>query len=421
MDGTRRVIILGSTGSIGVQTLEVIEHLNRLHARRIFPVRYEVVGLAAGKNAALLAEQARRHSVPNVALAEPDARDVSFRGVNLRAGPDAAEQLVTEVDSDLVVAAMVGVAGLPATLAAIDRGVDVALANKETLVAAGELVVGRALASGSALLPVDSEHSGVWQCLVGIRAGSARSHAGGPAAPHAETSRLRSEIAPPFTAPSFITRITLTASGGPFRDWPGDRIESATPEQALEHPTWRMGRKVTIDSASLMNKALELIEARWLFGLPPDRLGAVIHTQSIVHSIVELADGSNLLQAGAPDMRTPIQIALSHPHRVEGLAAAIDWAKAGRLDFAPVDPARFPALSLARRVLELGGAAGAVLNAANEEAVLAFLDRRIPFGRIAPLAAEALDRLRPGPLPDLPAVIATDAAARQFVRERLGK
>ena len=398
MPETRRLIILGSTGSIGVQTLEVVERLNALAERGEHPTRYEIVALAAGRNASRLREQASRFRVRHLALADVD---VEFAGA-ARRGPDAAESLIHDVEADLVVSAMVGAAGLPATLAAARKGVDIALANKEALVAAGSLVTRAARASGAALLPLDSEHSALWQCLSGL----SRDPALTPALP-----RL----------PEGVRRLILTASGGPFRDWDADQIATATREQALAHPTWDMGPKITIDCASMTNKALELIEAHWLYAAPADRLGVLVHPQSIIHSIVETADGSQLAQLGAPDMRTPIQIALTHPHRAPAPAPRLDLAALGRLDFEAPDPRRFPALACAREVIERGGIAGAVFNAANEAAVEAFLDpgSSLSFGMIAELAADALRELGAGDLTSLDDALAADAEARRFVARRL--
>lgn len=401
----RRLILLGSTGSIGTQTLDVVAHLNRLHQRGDWPVRYRVAGLAAGRNAARLFEQARAWNVRELALREPHPGP---DGVNLRTGPASPEQLIREIECDLVLAAMVGVAGLPATLAAVELGRDVALANKETLVAAGELVVPAARASGARLLPVDSEHSAAWQGLWSAL---------GPAA------------APPLAPGPEVARVVLTASGGALRDLPIDRALAATPAEALRHPTWSMGPKVTIDSAGLMNKALEIIEAHWLFGLGPDRVDAIIHPQSVVHAFVEFADGSVMAQLAPPDMRMPIQLALAWPHRPAGPAPTLDWRSLSRLDFRPVDPARHPAVALARRAISHGGTAGAILNAANEAAVDAFLaqlhhppgPRPMPFGRIAELVAAAMDSIPPGPIRCLQDVLDADARARLFVADRLAR
>ncbi len=402
----RRVLILGSTGSIGTQTLDVVGHLNALVAEGGGPAggeRFEVVGLAAGKNAALLERQARAWRVPaeRCVLA---ARD----------GPGAAERLVRETEADVVVAAMVGAAGLPATLAAVELGRDVALANKETLVAAGSLIVPLAGRTGARLLPVDSEHSAVWQCLQGRQGTEVRAEGRGEGP------------VPPLACGDEVARVVLTASGGPFRTWTREASHAATPAQALKHPTWTMGAKVTIDSASLTNKAFEVIEAHWLFGLEGARIGVLIHPQSLVHALVEFADGSVIAQVEPPDMRGPIQYALTHPQRPAGCAAKLDWSSLRRLDFEPVDDERFPALGLAYRVIERGGASGAVFNAASEEAVSAFLapgnerGERVPFGLLAEVAAAALESVATGPVRDLADVLAADGAARAWVRERLG-
>ncbi len=405
-----RLIVLGSTGSIGRQTLDVVAHLNALHARDEWPTFTRVVGLAAGKNATLLAEQAERFAVPHAAISEGDqARSAR---ITLR-GKNSAEELVRAVPCDVVMAAMVGSAGLPATLAAVELGRNIALANKETLVAAGALVLPFAQRSGSRLLPVDSEHSALWQCLQSFPTGS-------DGTPHV----------PPMNAPRAVTRAILTASGGPFRTWTKDQIVNATPEQALRHPTWSMGAKVTIDSASLMNKGFELIEAHWLFGLEPRRLAALVHPQSIVHAIVETADGSMLAQLGTPDMRAPIQYALSFPRRPPGRVARLDLASLAKLEFHEPDTNRFPALSLALNTITTGGTAGAVLNAANEVAVQAFLAGRgdstpgtaapIKFGRITDLAAEAIAMIPARPLHTLADCLAADQETREWVRRRLG-
>lgn len=400
MQPPRRIILLGSTGSIGAQTVEVVNHLNAIAPDAGAP-RHGVVGLAAGRNALALFAQAAALGVRDLALtdangdADPLMREASHRGLRLRIGPDAAERLVREVECEVVLGAIVGAAGLPAMLAAVELGRDVALANKETLVAAGALVVPAARKSGSRLLPVDSEHSAVWQCF-------------------------ERDICPPCDLGAHVRMVTLTASGGPFRSLPAREVREATPEMALKHPTWSMGPKVTIDSASLMNKALELIEARWLFGLGSDRLGAVIHPQSIVHALVEFVDGSVLAQLGAPDMRTPIQCALTFPSRPPGRSARLDLSKLSRLDFEPVDPERFPALGLAHQVIARADTtAGAVLNAANEAAVEAFLARRIPFGRIPELAAAALREVGASPVRALADVAAADSEARRFVSASL--
>jgi 1-deoxy-D-xylulose-5-phosphate reductoisomerase len=379
----RRLILLGSTGSIGVSTVEVLRHL------RAEGVAFEVIGLAAGSNAALLAEQAAALGVREVALANASAATALPGSLHARTGPDSALRLVEDVarPGDVLVAAMVGFAGLASALRAIDLGCHVALANKETLVAAGELVLSRAAAKGVQLFPIDSEHSALAQC---IRSG-----------------RLQE-----------LDRVVITASGGPFRTWDAARTAAATPAEALRHPTWQMGRKITIDSATLMNKALEIIEAHWLFGLPAERIEAIVHPQSIVHGMAEFRDGSVIAQLSPPDMKLPIQMALTWPERHTGVAKRLDWSALRRLDFEPVDHDRFPAVRLAHEVIRRGGSAGATLNAANEVAVHAFLDGRIPFGRIAQVVQEALAELPDRPLHALADAEAADAEARRFAAAR---
>ncbi|HWB18904.1 MAG TPA: 1-deoxy-D-xylulose-5-phosphate reductoisomerase [Phycisphaerales bacterium] len=382
----RRLIVLGSAGSIGVNTLEVVEHLRRTGA-----AKFEIVGLATGSNAALLAEQARRFNVSAVAIASHDRNDGSLDGIpNLLCGPDAAMRLVQQVaqPGDMVVGAMVGSAGIPATLEAINRGCDIALANKETLVAAGEIVIPRVHETGVALLPIDSEHSAIFQCLLGGR------------------------------SMNEVRRLVITASGGPFRTWTESRIAEATVEQALNHPTWSMGAKITIDSASMMNKALEVIEAHWLFGLDESRIDVIIHPQSTVHSFVEFVDHSVLAQLGPPDMKTPIQYALTWPARAAGCSQSMDWTRLRSLEFEQVDARKFPAVSMAREVIRLGGTAGAIFNAANEAAVANFLARRIPFGMIYRLVRESLHELPVKPVTSIDDVFLADSEARRFVETR---
>ena len=383
----RRLIILGSTGSIGVNALQVADHLNQTGQMRL-----EVVGLAAGNNAQLLIDQAKARHVEAVAIADDAQRPAitaALPDAGVFTGPDAAKQLIESTQADMIVAAIVGSAGLPATLAAIELGMDIALANKETLVAAGELVMPLVAKHGVQLLPVDSEHSAIFQCLAGQN--------------------------------RCIKRIVLTASGGPFRTASAGQIRHATVDEALNHPTWNMGPKITIDSATMMNKALEIIEAHWLFGLSAEQIQVIIHPQSIAHSFVEFADHSILAQMGTPDMRTPIQYALTHPRRATGCSRPLDWATLSRLDFEPPDHERFGALKLAYRVVEAGGVSGAVLNAANEAAVAAFLARRIEFGRIVELVAQALDEIPNRPAADLDTIENADRAARIFVGERIGR
>ncbi len=394
---TRRVIILGSTGSIGTQAIDVVRHVNAMHARGESEVSLQVVGLAAGKNAALAIEQAHALDCADIAVAEmqPHA-PVSNDRLRVRSGPGAAEQLVREVPCDIVLAAIVGSAGLPATLAAVQLGRTVALANKETLVAAGSLVVPAAVRSGAKLLPVDSEHAGVWQCLQGACGG--------------ET------CIPPFqSSPANIARVILTASGGPFRTWSRDRIEAATPSEALNHPTWSMGAKVTVDSASLTNKALELIEAHWLFHLGGDRLNAVIHPQSVVHALIEMCDGSVLAQLATPDMRLPIQNALAFPCRTMTPTRGLDLAALRTLEFEAPDLERFPSLGMAYDVIGAGGTSGAIFNAANEAAVELFLAGKIGFGQIGRRVAAAMSSVGVSPLRDLEDVRSVERDARRAV------
>jgi len=310
-----------------------------------------------------------------------------LRGWHVFEGAECNRAWVEAVDDATgVVAAVGGAAGRPAVRAAAKRGLRICLANKETLVAAGELMAPLLRDHGADLIPVDSEHSAIHQCL-----------AGGPV--------------------SEVRRVVLTASGGPFREMPLADMQDATPDQALRHPTWDMGPKITIDSATMMNKALEVIEAHWLFGLAADKIAVLVHPESVVHSFVEFADHSVLAQLGPPDMRTPLQYALTHPDRVGGVAAQLDWTRLSQLNFEPPDHDRFPAVRLAYRVIDAGGTAGAVLNAANEAAVDAFLERRVPFGRIVELVAAALDAVPPTPLDGLESVWAADAAARAFVQD----
>ncbi|MEM7626515.1 MAG: 1-deoxy-D-xylulose-5-phosphate reductoisomerase [Planctomycetota bacterium] len=384
---TRRVVVLGSTGSIGVNALQVIEHLTRTAAQP-----FEVVGLAAGNNAKLLAQQAVLHPKAAVAIAAPDSGQ-TYVSPDVFTGPDAARRLVEHCRPDVVVAAIVGIAGLPATLAAVEQGCTIALANKETLVAAGSLVMPLAQQHGATLIPVDSEHSAIFQCLAGA------------------------------ADPTGLQRVVLTASGGPFRDTPLEKISHATAEEALRHPTWDMGPKISIDSATMMNKALEIIEAHHLFGLPPEKIEVLIHPQSVVHSFVEFADHSVLAQLGPPDMRTPIQVALTHPDRKPGVSDRLDWHKLRQLDFYPPDGERFPALPLAYDCLRAQGkgnaSAGAVLNAANEAAVNAFLAHRIRFGRIVELVAAALRGVPDRPIATLNDVLAADRSARDYVESAI--
>jgi len=383
MTESRRLIILGSTGSIGTATLEVVAHL----AQQDDAPRYTVVGLAAGSNAALLAQQAEQFGVHDVGLADIHASSALPASLRTITGPAAALELIDRVaqPGDMVMAAMVGVAGLAPVLAAIERGCDIALANKETLVAAGSVVQEAVARKGVKLLPVDSEHSAVFQCL---RAGTLRE----------------------------VDRLVLTASGGPFRTWSPERTANATLAEALRHPTWQMGRKVTIDSASLMNKGLEVIEAHWLFDLPSDRIDAIVHPQSIVHSFVEFRDGSTIAQLSPPSMKHPIQYALTWPARLPGCCPTIAWDAIRSLEFEPVDHARFPAIKLAKRVIDAGGSSGAIFNAANEVAVEAFIAGSLRFGDIAAVVTDSLDRLPARAVHTLAQVVTADYEARECAR-----
>jgi 1-deoxy-D-xylulose-5-phosphate reductoisomerase len=373
----RSLAILGSTGSIGTQTLDVV---------RKHPDRFRVVALAAGCNVETLAAQVDEFR-PSLAVLSDGSFDPPA-GTRLAHGRDGLLEAAAHPDADVVVNALVGSLGLEPTLAALDAGTTVALANKESLVAGGDLVMRRVAGDPSRLVPVDSEHSALWQCIAGSR--------------HTD-----------------IRRLLLTASGGPFRGRPASEVHGATVEQALAHPTWRMGRKITIDSATLMNKGLEAIEAHHLFGLGMERIEIVVHPQSIVHGIAEFVDGSCLAQASRPDMRLPLQIALSWPERLPDGVEPLDWSALGALQFEPLDTAAFPAPGLAYEAVRRGGTAPAVLNAANEEAVAAFLDERMAFGAIARVVERVLERHEPVPLSSLADVLAAEAWARAAAKETI--
>lgn len=381
------MILLGSTGSIGVSSLQVIEHLTRTGQR---PMR--VAGLAAGTSVNALIAQAKVFEVGAVAIADVSQQKTlseQLPGVKIYAGPQAAEELVQQTQADTVVSAIVGVAGLASTMAALSLGRKVCLANKEPLVAAGPLVMPLAHKTGSKLVPIDSEHSAVDQCLAGQ-----------------PSSRVK--------------QVVLTASGGPFRQASSEQMQSATVEDALKHPTWQMGPKITIDSATMMNKALEIIEAHHLFGLAPEKIDVLIHPESIVHALVEFNDRSIMAQLGSPDMKTPIQYALCGPDRPTGCSEPMDLRRLSQLNFEAPDGDRFPALRLAYVVMEAGGTAGAVFNAANEAAVEAFLNRRIKLTRIVELVREALSAVPTKPLTCLEDVYEADTAARRYVAGAIG-
>lgn len=378
----KRLAVLGSTGSIGRSTLQVVE---------AFPERFRVVALAAGRNLDTLRSQVRSHRPSLVAVAEPgSARELGLElpGVRVVSGPEGLVEVACARDADMVVAALVGAVGLVPTLEAIRAGKDVALANKETLVVAGALVMAEAAGAGVRLLPVDSEHNALHQ---GLRVG-------------------------PEDA---VKRLILTASGGPFRTWPEERIRRATVADALAHPTWKMGPKISVDSATMMNKGLEIIEAHHLFALPEDRIAVVIHPQSLVHSLVEYVDGTLIAQLSVNDMRFPILYALSWPERLVSPLPPLDLVRAGQLTFEAPDPERFPALELARQALRSSGEMPAVLNAANETAVDAFLRGLLPFPGITATTGEILHRWegRNRPLDSLEQALAADAEARRLTAE----
>jgi 1-deoxy-D-xylulose-5-phosphate reductoisomerase len=378
----KRLAILGSTGSIGQSTLAVVD---------AHPSRLAVVALAAGDNAERLAEQAARYRPEVVALGSGEAVD-RFRAraagpvPAVHAGTAGLIAVATHPTVDIVVCASAGTAGLEAVLAAIDAGKTIALANKEVLVMAGALVTEAARRRGVAILPVDSEHNAIHQCLDG-------------------------------RSPSEVRRLILTASGGPFRTVPASELDTVGPEQALRHPTWRMGRKITIDSATLMNKGLEVIEAHWLFGVSAEQIDVVVHPQSVVHSMVEFVDGSILAQLGVTDMRLPIQYACSYPERWTAPAPPLDLTRAGRLEFEAPDYSRFPCLALAFRALRAGGPLSVALNAANEIAVEGFLEKKLAFRSIPVVIARTMDACALEPLSTLEDVRRLDSWAKACARD----
>jgi 1-deoxy-D-xylulose-5-phosphate reductoisomerase len=384
----KQLSILGSTGSIGRQCLSVVESL---------PERFGVVALAAGGNLEELTGQIERHrpelvSVGDAKKADELASALRTKGISpfpaIHHGREGMLAVGTHSKTEIVVSAAVGVVGLEATYEAVKLGKTVALSNKEVLVAAGELVMAAAKKAGRELLPVDSEHNAVHQCL---RGGT-----------HSE-----------------VRRLVLTASGGPFRKTPLAELDHVSPEQALAHPNWKMGNRITIDSATMMNKGFEVIEARWLFGVRPDQIDVVIHPQSTIHSMVEFVDGSILAQLGPTDMRMPIQYALTYPERVASNQVALDWRKLRRLDFAKVSTRRFPCLRLAREAMKKGGALPCALNAADEVAVAAFLERRLPFLGIAEVIERVLARTPHVRFEKMDDVLEADAEARRTAKEEV--
>ncbi len=383
----KRIAILGSTGSIGRQCLSVVDSL---------PGRFEVVSLAAGSNVKLLAQQIARHKPSLVSVAtERDAASVrsllerqtlaEFPIPEILFGPGGIERVATHPEADTVLSAAVGVVGLPATYKAIECGKNIALANKEVLVAAGEVVMAAVARREVSLLPVDSEHNAIHQCLRG--------------GDHREVKCL-----------------VLTASGGPFRKTPASQLAKVTPKQALAHPNWKMGQRITIDSATMMNKGFEVIEAHWLFGMEPEKIRVVIHPQSTIHSMVEFVDGSVLAQLGPTDMRMPIQYALTYPDRIASNGCALDWSSLKKLDFEEVPARKFPCLALAREALRQGGPLPCALNAADEVAVAAFLDRRLPFPGIARVIEGVLEKMPRTAVRSIEDVLSADADARRLAR-----
>jgi 1-deoxy-D-xylulose-5-phosphate reductoisomerase len=375
----KRVVLLGSTGSIGTSTLKVVEDM---------PDRLQLVGLAAGGNADLLIEQCRRHRPLLASLNDASKADAVRAGVGpgieILTGSEALVRLATMPEADIVLIAIVGTAGLEPALAAIRAGKDIAVASKEILVMAGEIVMREAKAHGVKVLAVDSEHSAIFQCLEG-------------------------------KPPASVRNLWLTASGGPFRDsskWPREALAAVTVEQALKHPSWVMGRKITIDSATLFNKGLEMIEARWLFDIEMPRVQVVVHPQSIVHSMVEYVDGSIIAQLSTPDMCLPIQYALLYPERVQSDRVQTNFAKIGQLTFQEPDTERFPAINLARRAGDIGGTLPAVLNAANEVAVERFCRRELGFLGITETVARVMDAHAVVQSPTLEQILDADRWAR---------
>lgn len=377
----RRIVVLGSTGSVGLSTLEVVDQ---------FPERLEVIGLSAHSNWKTAFEQASRYAPRWVAITDPlAAKQVDLKSLpkstELLTGPEAVVRMVTDPDTDIVVAAIVGSAGLLGAWESLKSGKTVALANKETLVMAGAQVKDLQNSTGGRILPVDSEHSAIFQAI-------------GDNCPH-----------------DAVERIVLTGSGGPFRGRNQRQLQNVSIEDALKHPTWKMGPKITVDSATLMNKALEVIEARWLFDLPPERIDVIIHPESIVHSFVEFRDGSVLAQLSPPDMRLPIQYALNYPERLPGPARRLDWSALKALHFEQPDRETFASLELGYEVARNGGTSGAVLNAANEAAVCSFLEGRIAFLDIARACRDVLAQHAYSPQPTLEELMAADRWARQEV------
>jgi 1-deoxy-D-xylulose-5-phosphate reductoisomerase len=381
-------LILGSTGSIGTQALDIVARSQEL----------DVVGLSAESSWEALVEQARAHHVSRIAITDQSAAaraSEAWVEGEVLSGPEGLVRLVVESEADLVLNALVGAAGLGPTVSALGEGIDLALANKESLVVGGELVMALAEATGARLIPVDSEHSALYQLI---------------AAEEAPGNGLGARA-------GTIDKLVLTASGGPFRGRTREELQDVTAEQALAHPTWSMGGKITIDSATLINKGLELIEAHHLFGVPYERIDVVVHPQSIVHGLVVLCDGATLAHMGYPDMRVPISYALHHPERIELPVPALDLPELGKLTFEAVDDEAFPCLGLARAAATAGGTAPCVMNAANEVAVHAFLGGRLPFLGIPAVIAETLDELGSSPVHSFDSLYDADREAREVAEE----
>ena len=378
----KNVVILGSTGSIGKNALDVIRNLRH---------KYKVVGLSANSRWELLAKQVEEFKPKRVSLADGRwikelKNKLTQNSVQILTGTDSVKEMVSRDDVDIVISAIVGAAGLPAAIEVIKNGKTLALANKEALVMAGELIVSMAKEKGVNILPVDSEHSAIFQALKAGR--------------HDE-----------------VKKIIITASGGPFRDYPKEKLSEVTLEEALNHPTWQMGQKITIDSATLMNKALEIIEAKWLFNLDSTQIDVIIHPESIVHSLVEFCDGSVIAQMGLPDMKVPIQYALTYPYRENGNVESLDLAKLGILNFRKPDMDKFPALRLGYEVVEKGGTMGATLNAANEIAVQAFLERKIKFTDITKTVEHVMKKHNYIKDPDFEDIMHADEYARKETKK----
>jgi 1-deoxy-D-xylulose-5-phosphate reductoisomerase len=383
----KRLSLVGSTGSVGLNTLRVVEHL---------PHQFTIFALAVNSAVDKLAEQCAAFHPAMVAITDGSrvdqfrsrCRDLKIPVPEVVTGVAGLRQITSAREVDIVVSAAVGAAGLEPTYSAAAAGKTIALANKESMVVGGELLRKTAGRSGASIIPVDSEHSAVDQCL---RAGQ------------------RSEV----------RRLILTASGGPFRETPVEYFAKITPEEALKHPTWQMGKRITVDSATLMNKGLEVIEARWLFDIPADKIDIMVHPQSVVHSMVEFVDGSIVAQLGTADMRQPIQYALTYPERLPSPVPPLDWTTVPRLDFSPPDRKKFPCIALAYHAIEIGGTAPAVLNAADEVVVEAFLDRKIPFSEIPRIIAATLEAHQVRPADCVETIVEADSWARNHARTRL--